>query len=50
MIKLRHGNLKPRLEQGFDLVTVDFVFRVLEKLGLGETFIGWINPNTPYQK
>ena len=28
--------------KAFDLVPVDFVFKVLEKLGFGETFIRWI--------
>ena len=28
--------------KAFDLVPVDFVFKILEKLGFGERFIGWI--------
>ena len=28
--------------KAFDLVPIDFVFRILEKLGFGDIFVGWI--------
>ena len=28
--------------KAFDLVPVDFVFKILEKLGFGDIFVGWI--------